>query len=102
MCRGAVVGVRRLGGWWDAEVVRGSEAGARGGECSLRLLPSGRPCTSQPAGLRPAWAWQQGGWHVCETAAQLASHLAAGGLLLSARPTAEAEEEAGREAEVEG
>ena len=50
-------------------------AGARGGECSLRLLPSGLPCTSQPAGLRPAWAWQQGGWHVCETAAQLASHL---------------------------
>ena len=96
---GAVVGVRRLGGWWDAEVVRGGEAGERGGECRLRLLPSGQPCTAHAAGLRPAWAWQRGGWHVCETAAHLASHLAEGLLLSSAGILAE--QAAGRSAEAE-
>ena len=92
---GAVVGVRRLGGWWDAEVVRAGEAGKR----VLRLLPSGQPCTAQAAGLRPVWAWQQGAWHVCETAAHLASHLAEGPLLSSAGILAE--QAAGREAEAE-
>ena len=92
---GAVVGVRRLGGWWDAEVVRAGEGGKR----VLRLLPGGQTCTAQAAGLRPAWAWQQGAWHVCETAAHLASHLAEGPLLSSAGILGE--QAAGYEAEAE-
>ena len=90
-----VVGVSRLGGVWDAEVVS-----CEGAQCMVRLIPDDEHVVPSPTSeLRPAWMWRDGGWTTHETAAHIEEHLLAMGVVLNEAAASQAESVVVAEAE---